>query len=67
LEQRSGRFLEQRLRYQDHRKNGNIILLGVVATKEDSDIATIKCNSVSMAFSVINLLRVEAPPAKNKG
>jgi len=48
-------------------KNGNIILLGAVATKEDSDIATIKCNSVSMAFNVINLLRVEAPPAKNKG
>jgi osmotically-inducible protein OsmY len=48
-------------------KNGNIILLGVVATKEDSDIATIKCNSVSMAFNVINLLRVETPPAKNKG
>jgi hypothetical protein len=48
-------------------KNGNIILLGAVATKEDSDIATIKCNSVSMAFSVINLLRVEPPPAKNKG
>lgn len=48
-------------------KNGNIILLGAVATKEDSDIATIKCNSVSMAFNVINLLRVEPPPAKNKG
>jgi osmotically-inducible protein OsmY len=48
-------------------KNGNIILVGSVATKEDSDIATIKCNSVSMAFSVINLLRVEPPPAKNKG
>jgi len=48
-------------------KNGNIILLGSVATKEDSDIATIKANSVSMAFSVINLLRVEPPPAKNKG
>ena len=48
-------------------KNGNIILLGAVATKEDSDIATIKCNSVPMAFTVINLLRVEPPPAKNKG
>ena len=48
-------------------KNGNIILLGAVATKEDSDVATIKANSVSMAFSVINLLRVEPPPAKNKG
>lgn len=48
-------------------KNGNIILLGSVATKEDSDIATIKCNSVSMAFNVMNLLRVEPPPAKNKG
>jgi len=48
-------------------KNGNIILLGAVATKEDSDIATIKCNSVSMAFNVMNLLRVEPPPVKNKG
>ena len=48
-------------------KNGNIILLGAVATKEDSDIATIKCNQVSMAFNVINLLRIEPPAPKNKG
>jgi len=48
-------------------KNGNIILLGAVETKEDSDLATIKCNQVSMAFSVINLLRVEPPAPKNKG
>jgi osmotically-inducible protein OsmY len=48
-------------------KNANIILVGSVATKEDSDIATIKMNSVSMVFNVINLLRVEPPPTKNKG
>jgi osmotically-inducible protein OsmY len=47
-------------------KNGNIILLGTVRTKEDSDIATIQCNSVSMAFHVFNLLRVETPTEKKK-
>ena len=39
-------------------KNGDIILLGSVANKSDSDIATIRCNSVSGAFHVFNLLRV---------
>ncbi|HET9129969.1 MAG TPA: BON domain-containing protein, partial [Terriglobia bacterium] len=48
-------------------KNSNIILVGSVTTKEDSDIATIKTNSISGVFNVINLLRVEPPPAKNKG
>jgi len=48
-------------------KNGNIILLGSVQTKEDSDLATIKCNSVPMAFAVMNLLRIEPPAPKNKG
>ena len=48
-------------------KNGNIILLGTVVSKEDSDIATIQCNSVSMAFHVFNLLRVEPPAKKEKG
>jgi hypothetical protein len=47
-------------------KNGNIILLGSVATKQDSDIATIKCNSVPLAFHVFNMLRVTSPP-KDKG
>jgi osmotically-inducible protein OsmY len=48
-------------------KNSNIVLVGAVTTKEDSDIATIKMNSISGVFNVINLLRVEPPPAKNKG
>jgi osmotically-inducible protein OsmY len=48
-------------------KNGNIILLGTVRTKEDSDAATIQCNSVSLAFHVFNLLRVEPPAEKKKG
>ena len=45
-------------------KNGNIILLGTVATKEDADIASIQCNTVPFAFHVFNMLRVE-PKAKN--
>jgi osmotically-inducible protein OsmY len=39
-------------------KNGQIILLGTVASKGDSDIAYIQCNSVPSAFKVFNLLRV---------
>jgi hypothetical protein len=48
-------------------KNGNIILLGTVATKQDSDIAGIQCNTVPLAFHVFNMLRVEpsADKAKN--
>jgi len=48
-------------------KNGKIILLGTVATKQDSDVAYMQCNSVPMAFSVFNMLRVEpsADKAKN--
>jgi hyperosmotically inducible protein len=44
-------------------KNGQIILLGTVATKGDSDIAYIQCNSVPSAFKVFNLLKVQ-PSAK---
>jgi osmotically-inducible protein OsmY len=40
-------------------KNGQVILLGIVATKTDSDIANIQANSVANAFKVFNLLRVE--------
>jgi hyperosmotically inducible protein len=40
-------------------KEGKIILLGSVATKQDFDIATIQCNSVPFAFHVFNLLRVK--------
>jgi hyperosmotically inducible protein len=39
-------------------KNGDIILLGTVANKADSDLASIRCNSVRGAFHVFNLLRV---------
>ncbi len=46
-------------------KNGQIILLGTVATKADSDIAFIQCNSVQGAFKVFNMLRVQS--SQNKG
>jgi hyperosmotically inducible periplasmic protein len=42
-------------------KNGNVTLKGVVDTKEDSDFAEIKANSVSQVFSLKNELRVEKP------
>jgi len=45
-------------------KNGQIILLGTVSTKADSDIAFIQCNSVSGAFKVFNLLRVQGSEKK---
>src|SRR3954463_4217864 len=48
-------------------KNGQIILLGTVATKADSDLATIQCNSVRNAFSVINMLRIGSTPQKKAG
>jgi len=41
-------------------KDGQIILLGTVSNKSDSDIAYIQCNSVRNAFKVFNLLRVES-------
>jgi hyperosmotically inducible periplasmic protein len=39
-------------------KRGQIILLGTVASKADSDMAFIQCNTVSGAFKVFNLLQV---------
>jgi len=45
-------------------KHGQIILLGSVATKADSDIAFIQCNSVSGAFKVFNMLRVQGSQNK---
>jgi hyperosmotically inducible protein len=45
-------------------KHGQIILLGTVATKADSDIANIQCNSVPGAFKVFNLLRVQSAEKK---
>jgi osmotically-inducible protein OsmY len=46
-------------------RNGNIILLGVVQNKGDSDIAFMRCNSIPGAFKVFNLLQVES--GKDKG
>jgi osmotically-inducible protein OsmY len=45
-------------------KNGQIILLGTVASKADSDIANIQCNSVPGAFKVFNMLRVQPSTKK---
>ncbi len=45
-------------------KDGQIILLGTVASKADSDIAFIQCNSVSGAFKVFNMLRVQSAQSK---
>ena len=42
-------------------KNGDIILLGNVDSKADSDLAKIQCNTVPGAFHVFNLLRVTPP------
>jgi hyperosmotically inducible protein len=41
-------------------KRGQIILLGTVSRKADSDIAFIQCNTVPGAFKVFNLLRVQS-------
>ncbi|MCX6628447.1 MAG: BON domain-containing protein [Candidatus Solibacter sp.] len=40
-------------------KNGNVILLGMVAGQPDSDTANIQANSVSGAFKVFNMLQIE--------
>jgi osmotically-inducible protein OsmY len=40
-------------------KNGQVILLGVVTTKADSDVAFIQSNAVSGVFKVFNMLRVK--------
>jgi osmotically-inducible protein OsmY len=45
-------------------KNGNIILLGTVATTQDSDLASMQCKTVPLAFSVFNMLRVESSANK---
>jgi osmotically-inducible protein OsmY len=45
-------------------KNGQVVLLGVVGSKGDSDLANMQANSVRGAFKVINLLRVESSTKK---
>ncbi|MBI4889034.1 MAG: BON domain-containing protein [Acidobacteria bacterium] len=47
-------------------KNGDIILLGMVSSKADSDIANIRCNGIASAFHVFNLLQVTPEPAKKE-
>jgi hyperosmotically inducible protein len=46
-------------------KNGDIILLGTVATQADSDTANIQCKSVRGAFTVFNMLRVAGAEKKS--
>ena len=45
-------------------KNGNVTLVGVVASEMDSNVAYIQANSVPGVFSVSNKLRVEAKRKK---
>jgi hyperosmotically inducible protein len=40
-------------------KHGQVILLGTVSRKADSDLAFIQCNGVSGVFKVFNMLRVQ--------
>ena len=47
-------------------KNGNIILLGTVASESDSNIAYIQCRSVPSSFQVFNMLRVQGAERANK-
>jgi hyperosmotically inducible protein len=45
-------------------KNGDVILLGVVASKGDKDLAFIKANGVRGAFKVFNMLQVQGGTTK---
>jgi osmotically-inducible protein OsmY len=45
-------------------KNGDVILLGKVATQADSDTALIQSNTVAGVYKVYNLLRVDSPVKK---
>ncbi len=46
-------------------KNGNVTLVGVVATEAESNVATIQANSVPGVFSVTNRLRPEKASQKS--
>jgi osmotically-inducible protein OsmY len=48
-------------------KNGQVILLGTVTSKADSDLAQMRANGVPSVFKVFNLLRVEEPKKKQSG
>jgi osmotically-inducible protein OsmY len=45
-------------------KNGQVVLLGTVINKADSDMAYIQTNSVRGVFKVVNLLRVQSSTEK---
>jgi hyperosmotically inducible periplasmic protein len=45
-------------------KNGQVTLVGTVASKTDSDLANIQANGVRGVFKVFNLLRVESSTKK---
>ena len=44
-------------------KNGDLTLVGMVATQADKDALNLRANSIPNVFSVKNELRVENPPA----
>lgn len=46
-------------------KNGNVTLVGVVATESESNVATIQANTVPGVFSVTNRVRVEKSGRKS--
>lgn len=46
-------------------KNGNVTLVGVVATEAESNVATLQANSVPGVFSVTNRLRSEKAGQKS--
>ncbi len=48
-------------------KNGDIILLGSVASQGDKDLAGLQCNMVRSAFHVFNLLQVRGTESGKKG
>jgi hyperosmotically inducible protein len=46
-------------------KSGEVILLGTVSSKSDSDVAYIQANQVRGVFKVFNLLKVESADGKS--
>lgn len=48
-------------------RNGDIILLGVVSSEGDKNIANIQCNSIPGAFHVFNMLKVATDGTQAKG
>jgi len=48
-------------------KNGNVILLGLVSSQADSDLAAIRANSVPGAFKIFNMLQVETKGGSKEG